>query len=102
MKRGILLAAAVVAMGMFTVVASAQPQRRGGNRGGRPGGMQRGGGMMRGIGVAQLLRSPDVQKEIKLTDDEKTQLQAAMAAGRPQFDRQAMQDLSQEERRAKM
>src|SRR5205814_1834469 len=55
----------------FTVagVAAAQAPRRPG--GGQPGGF---GGMTRGGGAAMLLANEGVQKELKLTDDQKTKV----------------------------
>jgi Spy/CpxP family protein refolding chaperone len=78
-----------------TSVALAQQERRGGGRGGFGGfGGGFGGG---GIGI---LRMEEVQKELKLTDDQKKDVEALQARVReemPRFERGG-QDLTQEER----
>lgn len=61
------LITSLVVCGLSIGIANAQPPGGGGGRGGR-------GGMM---GGAMLLRAPEVQAELKLTDDQKTKLQAA-------------------------
>lgn len=99
MKRSIVLVAAIIAMGMFTVAASAQQQGRAGRQGG-PGTMQRGGA--RGMSIVQVLGNKDVQNEIKVTTEQKEQLREIAQAARSQFDRAALANLSQEERQAKM
>jgi hypothetical protein len=85
------------------IVVSAMAQPPGGRRGGGPGGF--GGGMMGGPGgnLLGLLRSQDVQNELQLTTDQKDKLQdAAQSMGNMRERMQGLQDLSQEERRAKM
>ena len=59
-----------------------------------PGGGRGMGGMMRGGGGMFLLRSPDVQKELKLTDDQKTKLDDAIKkqTDKQQEQRAAMKD----------
>lgn len=76
--------------------------QRGGDRGGFQGG-QRGGATT--ISRSQLLRSEDVQKELKVTDAQMDTIKEAMAAfrkdnegNRPDFS--AMRDMSTEERTA--
>lgn len=89
--------------------ASAQEQRR--QRGQRPGGGQPGGGfgggmMMRGGGAA-LLSNDGVQKELKLTDEQKTKVKEFTEAQQAKmremfqgggFDREKMQEAMKEGR----
>src|SRR5947208_3431989 len=66
---------------------------------------QRGGGFGRGGGGgAAMLRMPEVQAELKLTDDQKTKVTDAMAKLREQRQNsnQDFQSLSQEERQKLM
>jgi Spy/CpxP family protein refolding chaperone len=79
----------LVAAVTLCVAGLASAQNPGGGRGGR-GGAGFGGGMMGG-GVAQLLANEGVQKELKLTDEQKTKVKefadaqrAKMADLRPQ------------------
>ncbi len=95
MYRRLLGGAITVAVVMMCVAAYAQPQR--GRRGaGRPG-----MGMRGGMSV-QLLRNDAVQKDLGLSDEQISELREVASKGRPKFDREAIKNLSQEERQAKM
>jgi Spy/CpxP family protein refolding chaperone len=81
---------------LLAIPASAQQQRQRGGRGGRGG--------FGGMDLARLISNESVQKELKLSSD---QVQKATAAAQDvrekhPVDRQALQDLSPEERREKM
>lgn len=84
---------ALAAIVGLAAVAAAQP----------PGGGMRGPGMMGGLGGAMLLQSPQVQQELKLTDDQKTKLRQMGERVRNEItERMAeLQGLSEDERRTK-
>lgn len=71
----------------------AQDQERGRRgRGGFGGGFGRGG----------LLTNDQVQKELKLTDDQKEKIQETLRSGREGFDFRGLRELPEDERRAKL
>lgn len=89
---------AAVLVGLLLAPAFSFAQGPGGGRGGRGG---FGGG-----GVTGLLAMPEVQKEISITDEQKAELTklgeaARGAGGAGGFDREAFQNLSEEERNKK-
>jgi DNA-binding MarR family transcriptional regulator len=59
---------------------------------------QRGGGFGRGGGGAAMLRLPEVQSQLKLTDEQKTKVTDALAKLQEQRQGQSFQGLSPEER----
>jgi len=74
-------------------------------QGPRGGGFPFGGGAGGAVSAASLVGIPEVQAELKVTDDQKpkleelrTQMQTEMRAAREGVDFQAMRDMSQEER----
>ncbi|NQT16293.1 MAG: Spy/CpxP family protein refolding chaperone [Planctomycetes bacterium] len=108
-----VLGLAALAVAVLAMAANAAQPPREGQRGGfrgRPGGRGPGMGMRGGPGgggVANLLRNSQVQEELKLSDEQKDQLEEIGEKVREGMqgifpDREAMQDLSDEERRAKM
>lgn len=102
--RSIFRFAAVGAVAVLVALgATAQEPGAGAGRGGRAGGFGRGmgGGMM---GGAMLLNRADVQKELNLTDEQKTKLQATRAAMREEMQGQManLRDMTPEEQQKKM
>jgi Spy/CpxP family protein refolding chaperone len=94
MKTGTSMFRALVAMGVLAIVSSAMAQ--GGGKGGGKG--NRGGGMMgRGGNPLMLLNVEAVQKELKITDDQKSSL-TKLQSEQPSF--QDMRNMSQEEQQA--
>lgn len=97
MKFGKLL----VALGVAVLMTSAMAQPGGGGRGQGRGGMRMMGGMQ---SSAFLLQRPDVQADLKLTDDQKTKLSGLrdemMETFRSSF--QDLRDASPEERQKAM
>ncbi len=93
MNRRLVFASAFAAVLMVSVLAYGQRQGQGGRRAG-------GMGMMgRGMSAAMLLRNEAVQKELGITDEQKTKVSELMAAGREgQGERPDFQNMSQEER----
>src|SRR4051794_29310655 len=90
----------VLALGLVTLLVSsaqAQTQRPGGGRGFGPGAGMGGGGVM-------LLSNKSVQQELKVSDEQASKLDALAVdlrtKQREQF--QKLQDVPQDERRAKM
>lgn len=75
----------VVAFGVVAATSAVAQEK-----GKRPQGGGQGGG--------SLIGNPDVQKELKITDDQKTKITDAMASARPTGGNTNFQDLSQEER----
>lgn len=96
----------VVGLALFCVLAASitaeGQQRRGGGPGGGFGGP--GGGMGRMGGSLMLLRSEQVQQELKLTDDQKTRLQQLGEKLRTEMRERfaSLSNLSDEQRRARM
>jgi len=102
LRRNALIAGVILVLGSIAVTASAQP-----GAGGRPGGF--GGGMMGGGSSAMLLRMPEVQKELNLSDDQKKQIETlladAMQQARASFGQvnfQELQNLSADEREKRL
>ena len=95
---GDLQTAALVATDGFS------QEREGGRRGGRQFGGQFGGGQFGGSNKSRLLRSEQVQTELKLTDEQKSKINAILEESRPQGregfggNREEFRNLSQEER----
>jgi Spy/CpxP family protein refolding chaperone len=103
MLRNLAIAFATVAVLALAVNVQAQ-QGQGGGRRGQGGGMgMMGGGMMGGGGIAGLLQNEKVQKEIELTAEQKEKIQKIGTEAREAMRSKMgdMQNLSQEERRAK-
>jgi Spy/CpxP family protein refolding chaperone len=89
-----------VALLLFASVASAQQQPRGGGRGGFGGPF---GGMFNS--PVGLLRMPEVQKELNLSDEQTKEVDESLAQigpGRGGFNFQELQNLSDEERQKRM
>jgi Spy/CpxP family protein refolding chaperone len=102
----ILVAVSAVAMGSSVF---AQPPAGGPPFGGGPGGPPGGpGGFFGGGGIAGILQIPEVQKEVELTDDQRTELGKLRTEIRDQIRNQmqdsfnGMRDLSDEERQARV
>lgn len=95
MNRRLIFVSTFSAVLMLSVVAFGQPGGGQGGRGGRMGGM---GGMMMGSGF--FLRQEAVQKELNLSDEQKTKLKEAMPEGRGPGGGggQNFRDMSDEER----
>ncbi len=92
MNRRLVFVSACAAVLLVSVVAYGQQRGQGGRRGG-------GMGMMgRGMGAAMLLRNEAVQKELGISDEQKTKLQELAEANRPSGDRPDFGNMSQEER----
>src|SRR5208337_5318525 len=99
LRRNVFIAGVILVMGSIAVTASAQ---RGG---GMFGGGMFGGGMLGGGANLMLLRMPEVQSELNLTADQKTEITTLVGettekvrASLGQIDFQAMRDASPEER----
>jgi hypothetical protein len=104
-KYGLVVLTALLAMALVVAEAQAQGQGNRGNRGNRGGpggrgGMMGGGAMM----LSGLVQNEQVQKELELVDDQKTKITELVAQQRTAMQAffQSSQDLSQEERQAKM
>lgn len=98
--RTVCLVAVALAAGGFFVgrMLVAQDKAQKGNR---FGGMMRGAG---GYGKLNLVKKPDVQKELGLTDDQKSTLDkfAEEMQSQARKELEGIRDLSQEDRRAKL
>jgi Spy/CpxP family protein refolding chaperone len=97
-----LVAACVLALGSSVF---GQPPAGGPPFGGGPGGPPGGpGGFFGGGGIAGILQIPEVQKEVELTDDQKTELGKLRTEIRDQIRNQfnGMRDMTDEERQARM
>lgn len=89
----------LLALSLIVLMASAASAQQG--RGGRRGGF--GGGFGGDFSSpAALLRIPEVQQEIKVSEEQKKQIDEGLAAMRGGFNFQELQSLSQEERAKRM
>jgi Spy/CpxP family protein refolding chaperone len=95
LKTGIVLLACVA---LLSATAEAQNQRR---QGGRRGPSRFGGGGQ--IGKSLLLGNEKVQKELKISEDQKSKITTVASESRPNSRElfSGLRDLSEEERRAK-
>jgi hypothetical protein len=96
MRTGLTVLKLCVAVAILGLAADALAQGQGG---GRRGGFGRGGGMM-GNNPLTLLRNPNVQKELELSDDQKKSVDDLNTDMRSSF--QGLRDLSADERTAKI
>jgi Spy/CpxP family protein refolding chaperone len=90
LRRNAFIAGAILMVGAIAVPASAQGPR---------------GGMYRGGSSAMLLGIPEVQKELNLSDEQKTQIDALLADARAslgQLNFQELRNLSADEREKRL